>query len=238
MNIRSIVSALALAVPACASVHDAVPVATVPDNLKPAANEALSMIASAKGVQSYECRAAGRAAGAYEWAFVAPHAELSDANGRTIGRHYAGPRWEAADGSAIEGRVEQRADAARAGAIPWLLLATKSVGPQGSFSGITHVQRINTVGGAAPQSGCSQASIGAVAYVAYTADYYFFAAANGTASDANTRPSSATLQRGYYEATERNTAARGVVTPAPRDAALSTPAAPAGTSSPRVSATR
>jgi hypothetical protein len=198
MPIKSIVPVLALAVSACASVNDAAPVAKVPDNLKPAANESLAMIAYAKGVQSYECRAAGNTAGAYEWAFVAPHAELSDATGRAIGRHYAGPSWEALDGSAIEGRVEQRADAARAGTIPWLLLATKSVGPQGSLSGITHVQRVNTVGGAAPQSGCSEVSVGAMAYVAYTADYYFFAAANGVASDPKTPPSSAALRRGYY----------------------------------------
>src|SRR5690349_6916948 len=197
MDVKSIASIFALAVSACASANEAAPISKVPDNLKPAANESLAMVASAKGVQSYECRAASNPAGAYEWTFVAPHAELSDASGRTIGRHYEGPRWEAADGSAIEGRVEQRADAARAGAIPWLLLATKSVGPQGSFSSVTHVQRVNTVGGVAPRSGCSEASAGAVAYVPYTADYYF-SAENGTGSESKTRPSSATLQRGYY----------------------------------------
>jgi hypothetical protein len=57
---------------------------------------------------------------------------------------------------------------------------------------------VNTVGGVAPRSGCSEASAGAVAYVPYTADYYFFSAENGTGSESKTRPSSATLQRGYY----------------------------------------
>ena len=87
MHIESIAPALALAVSACVSVADATPTAKLPGNPMPAANESLAMIASAKGVQSYECRAVSNKAGAYEWAFVAPHAELYDASGRTIGRH-------------------------------------------------------------------------------------------------------------------------------------------------------
>jgi hypothetical protein len=35
------------------------------------------------------------------------------------------------------------------------------------------VQRVNTVGGIAPKTGCSQATAGAPARVNYTADYYF-----------------------------------------------------------------
>jgi hypothetical protein len=199
MHSKSIVSALAFVLSACASVHNGAPIAKVPDNLKPPADESLAMIASAKGVQAYECRPAQNSTGAYEWTFVAPQAELSDASGRTIGRHYAGPSWEAADGSAIEGRVEQRAEAPGAGAIPWLLLATKSIGPLGRLSGITHVQRVNTIGGVAPQSGCNEASLGTVAYVDYTADYYFFAEANETASAVKAAASpAATPSRGYY----------------------------------------
>jgi hypothetical protein len=61
-----------------------------------------------------------------------------------------------------------------AGAIPWLLLGAKSVGPDGSFSKVTSIQRVNTTGGAAPTSGCSKATAGTPARVPYTADYYFF----------------------------------------------------------------
>jgi len=63
-----------------------------------------------------------------------------------------------------------------ANAIPWLLLAARSVGPEGSFSKVTSIQRVNTVGGVAPTAGCSRATAGTPARINYTADYYFFTA--------------------------------------------------------------
>jgi hypothetical protein len=152
---------LSLLASACAST---VP---VPASLKPGANESLALVVPAKGVQIYECRDA-------EWVFVAPEAELFDRAGKKIGSHYAGPHWEAADGSKIVGAVKARADAPAAGNIPWLLLGTKSVGREGAFSKVTSIQRVATVGGVAPAGACPQA--GARARVDYTADYYFFSA--------------------------------------------------------------
>jgi hypothetical protein len=111
-------------------------------NLRPAANESLARVVPAKGVQIYECRDG-------KWAFVAPEAELFDRSGKKIGTHYAGPHWEAADGSRIVGTVKQRADAPAGGNIPWLLLATKSVGNDGAFSKVSSIQRVATVGGVA-----------------------------------------------------------------------------------------
>ncbi|HXD53069.1 MAG TPA: DUF3455 domain-containing protein, partial [Burkholderiales bacterium] len=87
--------------------------------------------------------------------------------------HYAGPHWESNDGSKIVGAVKANSPAAAPDAIPWLLLGAKSVGPEGAFSKVTSVQRVNTVGGIAPKTGCSQATAGAPARVNYTADYYF-----------------------------------------------------------------
>ena len=147
---------------------------TVPEKLKPGANESLAMIVPAKGVQIYECRAKKDQVATYEWVFVAPLAELFDAHGKRIGRHYAGPHWEATDGSKILGTVKERAEAPVPDAIPWLLLATKSVGPEGSFSKVTSIQRVNTAGGVAPKAGCTQAEAGTAARIDYTADYYFF----------------------------------------------------------------
>lgn len=146
----------------------------MPDKLKPAAGESLATIVPAKGVQIYECRAKKDQAGTYEWAFVAPEADLFDARGSRIGRHYAGPHWEASDGSKILGTVKDRADAPMAEAIPWLLLSAMSVGPEGAFSKVTSIQRVNTVGGVAPRDGCALAAAGTSARVGYTADYYFF----------------------------------------------------------------
>jgi hypothetical protein len=137
----------------------------VPDRLKPAGNESLSMIVPAKGDQIYECRDS-------KWVFVAPEADLFDGAGKKIGKHYAGPHWESLDGSKIAGAVKERADAPAAGAIPWLLLSAKSVGPEGEFSKVTSIQRVATKGGVAPEGDCFRA--GTRARVPYTADYYFF----------------------------------------------------------------
>ncbi len=165
---------LLLLVAACASPLAPTSMVKVPDNLTPGARESLAMIVPAKGVQIYECRARKDQAGGYEWAFVAPEADLFDARGNRTGRHYAGPHWESTDGSKIFGTVKERADAPAADAIPWLLLAAKSVGPEGTFSKVTSIQRVNTAGGVAPKAGCSQATAGTPARVNYTADYYFF----------------------------------------------------------------
>jgi hypothetical protein len=172
---------LAIAVAACAQVPSLSPTVQVPDKIKGAANESLVMIVAAKGVQIYECRA-GKDAGTADWVFVAPEADLFDTSGTKIGRHYTGPRWESFDGSTIAGTMKERIEAPQSDAIPWLLLTAKSVGPEGSFSKVTSVQRVSTVGGAAPKSGCSSASIGHVARMPYTADYYFLAATARSAS--------------------------------------------------------
>ena len=152
--------ALAVLATGCAST------VSVPDSLKPGASESLALVVPAKGVQVYECREA-------KWVFVAPDAELFDRAGRKIGTHYAGPHWEAADGSRVVGTVKGRADAPGAGNVPWLLLGAKSVGKAGAFSKVTSIQRVATAGGVAPAGGCEP---GARARVAYTADYYFFTA--------------------------------------------------------------
>ena len=152
---------LAIAVSACAQVPSLTPTVQVPDKIKGAANESLVMIVAAKGVQIYECRAS-KDVGTADWVFVAPEADLFDTSGKKVGRHYAGPRWESFDGSTIAGTLKERIDAPQADAIPWLLLTAKSVGPEGSFSKVTSVQRVSTVGGAAPKTGCSSASVGQV----------------------------------------------------------------------------
>ena len=161
-------------VAACSTSPSSMSVANVPERLKPGSNESLTMVVPAKGVQIYECRARKDGDGVYEWAFVAPEADLFDVRGRRIGRHYAGPHWEDRDGSKIVGSVRERAEAPAHDAIPWLLLGAKSVGSDGAFSKVTSIQRVNTVGGTAPKTGCSQASAGKPVRVPYTADYYFF----------------------------------------------------------------
>jgi len=173
---RLTVVAVTLAVLIAARADGQLQTVAVPDKLRPDANEALALILSAKGVQIYECRAKKDRAAEYEWAFVAPEADLFDGVGGKAGRHYAGPHWESTDGSKIVGTVKERADSPERNAIPWLLLTAKSVGPEGALSKVTSVQRVNTRGGVAPQSGCSRAAVGTQARIDYTADYYFFTA--------------------------------------------------------------
>ena len=171
LKIAALAGPVALA--ACVNAEPMSRTVSVPENLRTSTNESLAMVVPAKGVQIYECRVKKDQAG-YEWAFVAPEADLFDTRGNRIGRHYGGPHWEADDGSKVIGAVKERADAPAADTIPWLLLATKSVGSEGSFRHVSSIQRVNTVGGVAPKTGCSQAAAGQSARVNYTADYYFF----------------------------------------------------------------
>lgn len=152
-----------------------VPASPVPAALVPAGERLVGRIA-ARGVQIYECRAVPSAASGAEWVFVAPEADLYDLQGLPAGRHYAGPRWEATDGSRIVGSVKARADAPQAGAIPWLLLGTRSDGGEGRWARVTSVQRLNTVGGTAPARPCDAAALGSTERVPYRADYLFFTA--------------------------------------------------------------
>jgi Protein of unknown function (DUF3455)/PAP2 superfamily len=149
--------------------------AQIPPVLTPVSEARLVERISARGVQVYECRADKASATGAQWVFVAPQAELFDTQGASRGTHYAGPHWEAADGSKIVGKLEARADAPQAGAIPWLLLSARSVGGAGRFASVTSVQRVNTAGGVAPQRRCDASSVGTVDRVPYTADYLLYA---------------------------------------------------------------
>jgi hypothetical protein len=141
----------------------------VPQAVQAPANEVRAMTVAAHGVQVYECRTAQGAAPA--WAFVAPEADLFDAEGRRIGKHGAGPFWQHEDGSRFTGTVSARMDSPRAGAIPWLLLTAKPESKAGVFSRVSSVQRLETVGGKAPADGCTAATLGKRVNIAYRADY-------------------------------------------------------------------
>lgn len=162
---------IAVTVAACTST----PTVVVPDALMPSAGETAVLTSPARGVQIYECRARKDGSG-LEWAFVAPEAELFDAKSASIGHHGAGPTWQANDGSRIVGSVKARADAPVTSAIPWLLLSAKSTGPSGTLAAVTSIQRINTAGGVAPATPCTDGLTGTTVRVPYTADYVFYAA--------------------------------------------------------------
>jgi hypothetical protein len=121
----------------------------------------------AEGAQVYECRAT--ADGKLAWAFREPIATLIS-DGKTIGRHYAGPNWEHMDGSAVVAKVAGNAPAPSAKDIPWLKLEVTASRGSGALSGVTTVQRINTVGGR-HDGACDKA--GTFFNAPYAADYVF-----------------------------------------------------------------
>jgi hypothetical protein len=148
----------------------------VPDALRVPAGETLVVKAAAQGSQVYECQA-GEDAG-FTWKLVGPDAELTDEAGARIGKHYAGPTWEALDGSKVVGVLQKKADAPASGAIPWLLLGAKSTEGTGKFARVTSIQRVDTVGGVAPASGCDASKVGTKQSAPYRATYYFYARSN------------------------------------------------------------
>jgi len=67
-----------------------------------APGESVVLSVHAEGAQVYECKAGTD--GKLAWAFREPIATLLS-EGKTIGRHYAGPNWELADSSAVVGKA-------------------------------------------------------------------------------------------------------------------------------------
>jgi hypothetical protein len=146
----------------------------VPQALRPPAGQTVYVEALASGVQIYECAPKADQPSAFEWSFRAPEAALADRAGRSIGKHYAGPTWEASDGSTVVGEIKSRDPGPDKSAIPWLLLTAKSTGGSGLFSQTRSVQRVQTTGGIAPTQACSADNAKQVARVPYTATYYFY----------------------------------------------------------------
>jgi hypothetical protein len=166
---------LALLIAACAATSTAPP-GDIPEQLKPPPSQVLARQVHASGVQVYECRPAKDDQSRFEWQLRAPDASLADRSGKVVGRHYAGPTWEANDGSKVVGEVTARDNGPDAAAIPWLLLRATSTSGTGILSGVLSIQRLHTAGGKAPAVGCGQAQAGEQARIPYSADYLFYSA--------------------------------------------------------------
>jgi Protein of unknown function (DUF3455) len=171
----TLAAVIATTLAACASAPVVAP-PDVPSDLRPAAGQELFLEARASGVQIYECAAPPDRPTAYAWTFRAPEATLVDRHGRVLGKHYAGPTWESADGSSVVGEVRARNPGPTSTAIPWLLLAAKSTSGAGVLNATTSIQRVYTAGGIAPSAACSTENAAAVERVPYTASYFFYRA--------------------------------------------------------------
>jgi hypothetical protein len=139
---------LAIYVAGCESgSHEKLSAPLVSDTLKVPPTDTLAVAATAKGVQIYECRANKDNADQYEWVLKAPEADLFDARGKKIGRHYGGPAWESSDGSKVVGELKASEPSPDSNAIPWLLLNAKTHEGRGIFS------RVNSINGLRPAEG-------------------------------------------------------------------------------------
>jgi hypothetical protein len=143
-----------------------------PPQLQPPTNEQLVLQVHARGDQIYTCKMDGAQ---FTWVLKAPDAQLFDQGGKLVGKHFAGPSWEAVDGSRVIGKAVANVPSPDSDSIPWLLV--KIVGHEGSglLSRIVSVQRLNTKGGKAHSSGCDGAHSGQEVRVPYSADYFFYA---------------------------------------------------------------
>jgi hypothetical protein len=144
----------------------------IPPQLQPTANEQLLFQVHAKGDQIYICQ---EGATQFVWALKAPDAQLFDKDGKPFGRHFAGPSWEAKDGSRVTGKAVVNVPSPDADSIPWLLVDIMSHDGSGVLSRATSIRRLNTKGGKAPTSGCDSVNAGKEVRVPYSADYLFYA---------------------------------------------------------------
>jgi hypothetical protein len=144
---------------------DAANAAELPDEIA-AKGETIVLQVHAEGAQIYECKA--DSSGKLAWQFREPIASLFN-EGKTIGRHYAGPNWEI-EGGAVAAKAAGRAPGATAKDIPWLKLDVTEHRGSGPLKDVSTVQRINTKGGAA-EGACQKT--GELHSEPYAADYVF-----------------------------------------------------------------
>ena len=162
----------------------------VPDTIQVPAGQRVLMAGHAYGTQNYICLPSGAG---FAWTLFGPQATLFHNDANQMITHFlsANPdeagtlraTWQhSVDSSAVWARAiatSSDANFVAAGAIPWLLLEVVGAeeGPNGGrqLTGATYVHRVNTAGGIAPATGCSQASnVGSRVFVPYQADYFFY----------------------------------------------------------------
>jgi Protein of unknown function (DUF3455) len=140
----------------------------VPSQLQPPVDQKLLFQLHGKGDQIYSCKADGT------WTLKAPEAQLFDKDDKPFGKHFAGPSWQANDGSKVVGKALANAPSPDPQSIPWLLVDVVSHDGNGSLTPVTVIQRLNTKGGKAPSAGCDAAHVDQESRVPYTADYLFY----------------------------------------------------------------
>ena len=173
----------------------------VPDNLRVEPGNRVVFVGHGVGTQNYVCLPTSTGVA---FQLFTPEATLFSGEGRQLTTHFFSPNrnpkpgqdtkelgairatWEnSRDTSTVWAKAIAQATSVtdpgfvEKGAVAWLLLEVVGAqeGPTGGekLTDTTFIQRLNTVGGVAPSTGCaSAADIGTEAFMPYTADYFFY----------------------------------------------------------------
>ncbi len=161
----------------------------VPTKLQVPAGNRLFREGNAVGTQDYICLPSGSGT---IWTFFGPQATLFDKHEKQIITHFLSPNpfetgtpplvtWQDSDDTSKVWGMMANSSPADPGAIPWLLVKVVGAqdGPTGGdeLSETTYIQRLNTVGGVAPATACT---VGMMALVPYSAEYFFYKATKRT----------------------------------------------------------
>ena len=197
------VLAAAVAVPKAAHAN-VITVPPVPPAVRVDAPNEVFLVGHAQGTQNYVCLPSGSGV-----AFVlfTPEATLFNDDGdKALITHFFSPNpdekntnpaltaigpiratWQGSKDSSTVGAAASGSSTDAAfvapNSVPWVKLTAVGwgFGPDGGdlLSHVTFVQRLNTLGGVAPSTGCATTTdIGHLAFMPYTADYFFYTAPN------------------------------------------------------------
>ena len=188
-SLSVILLAASIGLPHAAHAEGRVVAPPVPEAIRVPAGHGPFLAGHAVGAQGYVCVLNGTA---YQWSAFGPQATLFNGEGQQILTHVLSPTpyslqpaatWQhSRDSSGVWGQMLASATDpvfVAPGAIPWLLLEAAVVadGPTGGdkLLATRFIQRVNTVGGKAPTTGCANTQdVAKRALVPYEADYFFF----------------------------------------------------------------
>jgi hypothetical protein len=194
----------AVALPQRAWGADEITVPPVPDKLKVDAGNEVFLVGHATGTQNYLCLPSGSGlafvlftpeatlldddGGQLTTHFFSPNPIEHNTNPAVVATGTIRATWQhSRDTSSVWAKVATADDASTdprfvaQNSVAWLKLTAvgTGVGPDGgdTLAKTTFVQRLNTKGGVAPSTGCASATdIGRLAFMPYTADYFFYRA--------------------------------------------------------------
>ena len=172
--------------------NDKITVPPVPAGVEVDPPNEVVFVGHAVGTQNYVCLPSGST---FAWSLFTPEATLFNDKGKQLTTHFFSinpfepgiirATWEdSRDTSTVWAKVIKASSEApfvNPGAIAWVKLQVRDVGAQDGPTGgdrlseTTFIQRLNTVGGLAPETGCAVATdVGSRAFMPYTADYFFY----------------------------------------------------------------